>query len=91
MAKGLMVDAADNVIVTFEALVRGDELNWRGGSLLVHEAVPVGHKVAACDIGQDEPIIKYGTAIGLASQPIAKGTHVHCHNVKDLSVTIKSK
>lgn len=43
--------------------------------------VPAGHKVAVRDIKKDEPIIKYGFSIGKAKENIAKGEHVHCHNI----------
>jgi len=41
-----------------------------------------GHKYALRDILQGENIIKYGQPIGHATQNIAKGEHVHSHNVK---------
>ncbi|MBQ9860123.1 MAG: altronate dehydratase [Clostridia bacterium] len=41
-----------------------------------------GHKYAAQDIAAGENIIKYGSPIGHATVPIAKGEHVHTHNVK---------
>jgi len=45
-------------------------------------SVPAGHKIALCDIAQGEAVIKYGNPIGYAKEPIAKGAHVHTHNVK---------
>ncbi|MBO4510339.1 MAG: altronate dehydratase [Lachnospiraceae bacterium] len=44
--------------------------------------VATGHKVALCDIAQGEDIIKYGFPIGHATDNIAKGEHVHSHNLK---------
>lgn len=44
--------------------------------------VPLGHKIAAQEIAEGEKIIKYGAPIGSATRPIAKGEHVHTHNVK---------
>ena len=41
-----------------------------------------GHKYARRDIAADENIIKYGMPIGHAVRAIAKGEHVHVHNVK---------
>ena len=40
------------------------------------------HKYALRDIRAGEPIIKYGSPIGHATQDIAKGEHVHSHNLK---------
>lgn len=41
-----------------------------------------GHKYALRDIKSGENIIKYGNPIGHATCDIAKGEHVHTHNVK---------
>ena len=41
-----------------------------------------GHKYALADIAEGENVIKYGFPIGHATQPIAKGEHVHTHNLK---------
>ena len=41
-----------------------------------------GHKVALFDIIEGEDVIKYGYPIGRATCNIAKGDHVHSHNMK---------
>jgi len=41
-----------------------------------------GHKYALRDIAAGENVIKYGMPIGHATYAIAKGEHVHVHNVK---------
>ena len=44
--------------------------------------VPRGHKVALNDIAEGAPVRKYGQVIGAATAPIAKGDHVHTHNLR---------
>lgn len=44
--------------------------------------VPIGHKVALQDIEAGDTVWKYGQDIGKAIAKIAKGEHVHTHNVK---------
>lgn len=44
--------------------------------------VPVGHKIALTDIKKGDTVIKYGEDIGKAVADIAKGEHVHTHNLK---------
>jgi len=51
-------------------------------SLKALDAVPLGHKIALRDIRRDETILKYGHDVGRASADIAKGRHVHVHNLK---------
>ena len=44
--------------------------------------IPIGHKVALNDIKAGDTIWKYGEDIGRAIAPVARGSHVHVHNVK---------
>ncbi len=44
--------------------------------------VPIGHKVALTDIKKGDTVYKYGQDIGRAVADIAKGEHVHVHNLK---------
>ncbi len=43
--------------------------------------IPAGHKTALCNIKRGEKIIKYGYPIGIATEDIKVGEHVHCHNM----------
>jgi len=45
------------------------------------EPIPSGHKVALRAIAEGEVVRKYGQVIGLATQAIAAGAHVHVHNL----------
>lgn len=44
-------------------------------------SVQFGHKIALADLAEGDRIIKYDQTIGLATQDIATGDHVHTHNV----------
>jgi (2R)-sulfolactate sulfo-lyase subunit alpha len=44
--------------------------------------IPIGHKLALQDFGKGDTVIKYGVDIGRVVAPIAKGEHLHVHNVK---------
>ena len=46
------------------------------------DGIPAGHKIAVRDIEQGAPVRKYGQVIGFASRKIAKGEHVHVHNLE---------
>ena len=52
-----------------------------GVCLTPTEKIPAGHKIALCPIAAGEYVIKYGEAIGRATQNIAKGAWVHTHNL----------
>jgi (2R)-sulfolactate sulfo-lyase subunit alpha len=44
--------------------------------------IPIGHKIALKDLNPDDTAIKYGEDIGRIVAPVAKGGHVHVHNLK---------
>jgi altronate dehydratase small subunit len=83
----LMVDESDNVAICLHDLEAGTEAAVRLGkenfAVPGAAAVPRGHKLAVKEIAKGEKIIKYGEIIGQATEDIAKGQHVHTHNVTD--------
>ncbi len=48
----------------------------------VSVSLSTGHKSALCDIKKGEDVIKYGYTIGVATEDISAGEHVHSHNMK---------
>jgi altronate dehydratase len=76
---------ADTVAVALRDLAAGAQVRWQGGSqagdIVVREAVSLGHKISLMAVPKDSPITKYGATIGIATQDIAKGAHVHVHNI----------
>ena len=72
---------ADGVGVALRDHKAGEWIELDGIVLRLPEAIPKGHKFALRPHGQGEPVLRYGAPIGLASQPIAAGEHVHSHNL----------
>ena len=54
----------------------------RAISIMVKEAIPLGHKVALIDLGEGKDVIEYQVRVGLTREPIAAGQHVHVHNIR---------
>ncbi len=85
----LVHDKRDNVgVVVVEELKAGtamlcvvteDNSDFR---LTVLHDVPIGHKVALADLAVGDTVVKYGQDIGRIVAPVAKGEHVHVHNLK---------
>ena len=48
----------------------------------VAKSIGVGHKLARRGIARGEKVLKYGAIIGTASAPIARGEHIHTHNLE---------
>lgn len=82
-------DKADTVgVVVVEDVQPGTEITgWimetdETITLQALDAVPLGHKIALCDIEAGETILKYGHDVGRAVADIGCGRHVHIHNLK---------
>jgi hypothetical protein len=77
----MKLGAEDNVAVALRALRAGDAITLDGARCIVDRDIAVGHKLAARAIARGETIVKYNCPIGVATQPIPAGAHVHVHNV----------
>lgn len=53
-------------------------------TILIRDNIPFGHKVALSFIGKAEKVIKYDEVIGIATQDINIGQHVHVQNLEGL-------
>jgi (2R)-sulfolactate sulfo-lyase subunit alpha len=86
----LMHEANDDVGVAVLDLTAGSEIGATTlegtpvGNLVLTQDIPLGHKVAIRDMALDQRVIEYGRAIGRATQAIARGEHVHIHNIRTL-------
>jgi len=82
----LVVDAKDNVATALRPLEEGEllqvHIGGRGLDVTVLQPIPFGHKIALTDLEKDQPVVKYGEVIGVATQRIGKGEHTHVHNVE---------
>jgi (2R)-sulfolactate sulfo-lyase subunit alpha len=83
----LMHKRDDDVGVAVADLAKGSDIGavtLEGqpvGTVTLPAAVPLGHKVAMRDIKKGSDVIEYGRAIGLATENIPRGSHVHVHNI----------
>lgn len=73
----IRLDADDNVVTATRALEVGTDIEGHPTRALI----PSGHKIATRAIPKGEMVRKYAQFIGLASEDIAPGDHVHTHNV----------
>jgi (2R)-sulfolactate sulfo-lyase subunit alpha len=85
----LVHDKKDTVgVVVVEGLKAGAEMlgvvtaDNSAFTMTAKMDVPIGHKVALTDIKSGDTVWKYGHDIGRAVADIAKGEHVHVHNLK---------
>ena len=81
MRKVLVLDPRDNIAVCLVDLNQGDVVEQDDLKITVLNRIPRGHKIASSDIAKNDGIIKYGERMGHAVAPIARGEHVHTHNI----------
>jgi altronate dehydratase small subunit len=85
-AKALVMNAADNVATALEEIDPQTEITLQIREekvvIRVTEKIRFGHKFAIRAIPRGEFIIKYGEPIGVATENIVAGRHVHVHNLE---------
>jgi hypothetical protein len=81
MKPALIISERDNVATALEALEPGRHVTLGPIELTIRERIPHGHKVALAGIAVGQPVVKYGSPIGLATADIPAGAHVHTHNL----------
>ncbi len=72
----------DNVLMIATTLTEGERVQVAGHLVGIEKTLSLGHRLAARDIASGETITKYNFPIGVATQDIALGAHVHVHNVR---------
>ena len=79
----LIMDPRDNVGIAVREIGQGESVHGGedGEGFPALEKIPCSHKVAIADIGEKEPVIRYGEAIGYATRAIRRGEWVHIHNL----------
>jgi altronate dehydratase small subunit len=88
MKKAIVIDVKDNVATLLADVDANDEVQVVVGDKTteanVQENIQFGHKFAMKMIEKGQNVVKYGEAIGRATQDIGEGQHVHVHNVESL-------
>ena len=79
MKPALRIHPADDVLIARRQLLGGERLEDFG--LAVQGLIPPGHKIALRALPKGSPVRRYNQVIGIATQDIAAGQHVHSHNL----------
>lgn len=78
LRRTMRLHPADSVAMCLEAVAAGEPVE---AGLIALDPIPAGHKIALQHVETGAAVLKYGQAIGVASEPIAAGRHVHLHNL----------
>ena len=88
MDKTVVIKAEDNVATCLADMRAGEiatiRVDGRETLITLQNDITFGHKIALTDIAKGGKILKYAEVIGIASQAITMGEHVHIHNVDSI-------
>jgi altronate dehydratase len=81
----IVINEKDNVAIALKPLKTGTkvsaEVRGHVEKITLLSDIPMGHKFALKNMEEGEAVIKYGEPIGQSTTKIARGEHVHVHNV----------
>jgi hypothetical protein len=66
---------SDPVVVALRDFAPGEAVGI--GSVQTQGPIPKGHKIAVAPLRKNQPVLKFGQVIGVATREIAPGEHVH--------------
>ena len=78
----LLLHPDDNILVARRDIAAGERVELDGETITIPNAVELGHKLARRDMAADARVLKYGAPIGSMKSAVARGEHVHMHNLK---------
>jgi hypothetical protein len=78
----ILLHPEDNILVCVKQLHAGDEITIEQEAVVCPTDIGVGHKVARCALAAGDKVYRYGAPIGSMIEAVAKGHHVHMHNMK---------
>jgi hypothetical protein len=77
----LLLHPDDNILVARRDIAAGERVDLDGENFVIPAAVELGHKLARRAIAPKERVLKYGAPIGSMKTGVARGEHVHTHNL----------
>ena len=77
----IQIHPSDNIAVALRDISAGTAVSIGGRDYIAEEPIPFGHKMALCDIGENEDVIRYGCPIGHTTKAVHAGQWLHSHNV----------
>jgi altronate dehydratase small subunit len=78
----LLLWPEDNVLVAKTAFAAGAIVKIDDIEVALQQPLALGHKIARIDMAPGVLVMKYGSPIGVTTQSICRGEHVHVHNVQ---------
>ena|ERR1700741_3295670 len=78
----LLLHPDDNILVARRDIAAGERVELDGESFVIPLAIELGHKLARRSLAANTRVLKYGAPIGSMKTAVARGEHVHLHNLR---------
>lgn len=86
----LRLHADDNVAVALKNIPAGTIIRLEDGTRFSCQEIPAGHKFCLENLLPNHKVVKFGQVIGATTQAVARGEHVHLHNLASLRKTVST-
>ncbi|MDI9858088.1 UxaA family hydrolase [Flectobacillus roseus] len=87
----LQINPTDNVLVALCDLKKGEEVVFKGKTIILQDDIAAKHKFTIDDLKQGEEVTMYGVLVGKAQMPIPAGGLIHTFNLKHASEPFQGK
>ncbi|TAL99015.1 MAG: hydrolase [Paraburkholderia sp.] len=77
----ILLTPQDNCLIAAARLEAGTGVMIEGERVTLAKTIDLGHKVARRALVQDEKVLRYGAVIGHVTEAVARGAHLHTHNL----------
>ncbi|MEM8665630.1 MAG: UxaA family hydrolase, partial [Pseudomonadota bacterium] len=78
----LILHPEDHVASVLRDIAAEEQVTLSSGGLVrANTLIPLGHKIAICNVPAGGRLKKYGAVIGETTAAICTGDHVHLHNL----------
>ena len=81
-ARLLLLSPNDNCLIAATTLAAGTALDIEGDTVTLAATVALGHKLARHALAAGDKVLRYGAPIGHVTRNVAKGEHLHTHNLE---------
>ncbi|HTH60711.1 MAG TPA: UxaA family hydrolase [Paraburkholderia sp.] len=81
-ARLLLLAPDDNCLIAAARLAAGETVDIEGERVTLAKTIDLGHKVARRALAKDDKVVRYGAPIGHVTGPVARGEHLHTHNLE---------
>ncbi|MCX4164172.1 MULTISPECIES: UxaA family hydrolase [Paraburkholderia] len=78
----ILLSPQDNCLIAGARLEAGTQVDIEGERVTLVKTIELGHKVARRALVKDEKVLRYGAVIGHVNGPVARGEHLHTHNLE---------